>query len=193
MAPLMRRAVFVLAVQFVVVLPAGGGSAVGPSALVIGDSLAQGTQPYLAAYLPGWRLRHVVRVGVTTAEGVDRMRSLTGRLPRFLVVSLGTNDDPRLASQFRGLVRSVMSTVGNGRCVVWPNIARPPTRGSSYARHNGALAAEARSRSNLRIVDWARMTRRHPEWLRVDGVHVTPAGYRARAAALARALADCPS
>jgi hypothetical protein len=193
MAPPMRRAVFLLAVLAVVVLPDGGGSAAGPSALVIGDSLAQGTQPYLAAYLPGWRLRHIVRVGVTTAEGVDRMRTLGGPLPRFLVVSLGTNDDPRLVSQFRGLVRSVMSTVGNGRCVVWPNVARPPARGSSYAGHNNALTAEARSRPNLRIVDWARMTRRHPEWLRVDGVHVTPAGYRARAAALARALVDCSS
>jgi lysophospholipase L1-like esterase len=193
MAPLMRRAVFVVAALAVVVLPTGGGSAAGPSALVIGDSLAQGTRPYLAAYLPGWHLRHVVRVGVNTAEGVDRMRSLGGPLPRFVVVSLGTNDDPRLASQFRRLVRTVMGTVGDGRCVVWPNIARPPMRGSSYAAHNRALAAEARSRPNLRVVDWARMTRRHPEWLRVDGVHVKPPGYRARAAALVRALAGCPS
>jgi lysophospholipase L1-like esterase len=37
-----------------------------------------------------------------------------------------------------------------------------------------------------------RMVRRHPEWLAHDGVHVSAAGYRARAKAVARAVAQCP-
>ena len=193
MAPLMRRTVFLLAAAAVALLPTRGDTAAAPSALVLGDSLAEGTRPFLAGYLPGWRLRYVVGVGVRTEQGVDRVRALGGRLPRFVVLSLGTNDDPRRVGAFRAAVRTVMRTVGSGRCVVWPNIARPPAMGASYAAYNRALAAEARSTPNLRVVDWVRMTRQHPEWLRADRVHVTGAGYRARAAALARALAGCVS
>ncbi len=39
------------------------------------------------------------------------------------------------------------------------------------------------------LVDWVGMVRRHPWWLSDDGVHVSVAGYRARAAAIARAIA----
>jgi lysophospholipase L1-like esterase len=192
MAPLMRRTVFLVAV-LAAALPASGGSVSAPTALVLGDSLAVGTRPYLAGYLPGWRLRHVVATSFHTEDGVDRVRALGGRLPQFLVISLGTNDDPRDVSGFRAAVRSIVRTAGNGRCVVWPNIVRPPAVGASYAGYNRALAREARSAQNLRVIDWARMTRRHPAWVRRDGVHVTAAGYRARAAAVASALAACRS
>jgi lysophospholipase L1-like esterase len=37
------------------------------------------------------------------------------------------------------------------------------------------------------------MTKKHRRWLRRDGVHVNAAGYRARAAAIAAAIATCPS
>ena len=35
--------------------------------------------------------------------------------------------------------------------------------------------------TNLRVVNWARMVRRNPQWLAGDGVHVNADGYRARA------------
>ena len=40
---------------------------------------------------------------------------------------------------------------------------------------------EDERRDNLRVLNWVRMVRRHPEWLADDGVHVSAAGYRARA------------
>jgi lysophospholipase L1-like esterase len=185
------RGTLTLVAAAALAMPAGGGAA-APSALVLGDSLAQGTARYLPDYLPGWRFQQIVGTGVHTAEGVASVRALGPQLPRFIVVSLGTNDDPRLAAAFRASVRSVMDAAGQRRCVVWPTIARPRTLGSTYAGYNRALAAEARLRPNLLVVDWAAMTRAHPEWLRRDGVHASTAGYRARAAAIARALVACP-
>lgn len=167
----------------------GGGD--GRRALVVGDSLAVGTRPYLPELLPRWTLVQHVRVGTRTADGVTRVRALGARLPAHVVISLGTNDDPRRIAAFRHSVRAVLDAAGPRRCVVWPTIARPPVRGASYAGFNDVLASEARVHRRLRIVDWAAMTRGHAAWLRRDRVHATAAGYRARAAAIALALARC--
>jgi lysophospholipase L1-like esterase len=186
----MRRIVLPLALLTVLALPSAGSST-GRSAFVLGDSLALGTRPYLPAYLPGWRLRQVVDVGYHTAVGVRQVQSLGSRLAPNVVLSLGTNDDPRQVSRFRTGVRAVVAAAGPDRCIVWPNIVRPPAVGASYAAYNRVLADEAARHRSLRVVDWRRLTSAHPEWLREDGVHVTAAGYRARAAAIARALAAC--
>jgi lysophospholipase L1-like esterase len=68
---------------------------------------------------------------------------------------------------------------------------RPPYRGVSYRGYNRVLADESSRRENLRVLNWVRMVRGHPEWLADDGVHVSAAGYRARAEAVARAVAQC--
>jgi lysophospholipase L1-like esterase len=85
-----------------------------------------------------------------------------------------------------------MKVAGRTRCVVWANVVRPPYRGVSYRGYNRLLADESSRRENLRVLNWVRMVRRHPEWLARDGVHVSAAGYRARAKAVARAVAQCP-
>jgi lysophospholipase L1-like esterase len=175
----------------VLAVPLGSSAASGQSAVVVGDSLAVGTQPYLPGLLPGWRLRQIAHVGVTTATGVARLQALGSTLPRYLVLSLGTNDDPRGVERFRAAVRAVLATAGSGRCVVWPNIVRPRTLGAPYAGLNRVRAEEAAGNRQLRVVDWRGLTRAHPGWLRADGVHATVAGYRGRAAAIARALTVC--
>jgi lysophospholipase L1-like esterase len=86
-----------------------------------------------------------------------------------------------------------MGVAGSRRCVVWANIVRPPFEGVSYRGYNRVLAQEADRRDNLRVVNWVRMVRRHPEWLADDGVHVSAAGYRARAKAVARSVQLCVS
>ena len=84
-----------------------------------------------------------------------------------------------------------MRVAGRGRCVVWANIVRPPYRGVSYRGYNRVLAEESSLRENLRVLNWVRMVRRHPEWLARDGVHVSAAGYGARAKAVAQAVGRC--
>ncbi|MGH3133164.1 MAG: hypothetical protein ACRDNY_05400 [Gaiellaceae bacterium] len=60
--------------------------------------------------------------------------------------------------------------------------------GASYDGLNRALRRAAARNRNLVLIDWVGMVRRHPGWLSKDGVHVGVAGYRARAAAIARAV-----
>lgn len=107
-------------------------------------------------------------------------------------VSLGTNDDPSQTEAFRAAIGDVMDVAGQGRCVVWANIVRPPYGGVSYRGYNRVLAREDYARDDLLVLNWVRMVRRHPEWLAEDEVHVSVAGYRARARAVARLVRRCP-
>jgi hypothetical protein len=171
---------------------ASAASAVEQSLLVDGDSLAEGTRPYVPRELPGWRVTQSTAVGRHANEGDEVMRRYGSQLPRVIHVSLGTNDDPGDVDGFRDSIADVMKVAGRTRCVVWANVVRPPYRGVSYRGYNRLLADESSRRENLRVLNWVRMVRRHPEWLAHDGVHVSAAGYRARAKAVARAVAQCP-
>ena len=160
------------------------------SAFVIGDSLGQGTKPYIPRALPDWRVSQSVSISRHAPEGVSILRR-RGSLPGAIVISLGTNDDPRSLGAFRSAVSGIVSIAGSTRCVVWPNIVRPPVGGASYAGYNRILDEIARRQPNLRVVDWARMVSRNRDWLAGDGVHVNAAGYQARANAIAKQVKRC--
>ena len=98
------------------------------SLLVNGDSLAEGTRPYIPQELPEWQVRQSTKVSRHASEGADVMRRYGRRLPRVIHVSLGTNDDPSQAGAFRAAVGEVMDVAGGRRCVVWANIVRPAVR-----------------------------------------------------------------
>jgi lysophospholipase L1-like esterase len=185
----MRRA-GVLALLVMLAAPASA-DALSRRLLVNGDSLAVGTKPYIPKALRGWQVTQSASVSRHASEGADVMRSYGSSLPRVIHVSLGTNDDPNQVRVFRAAIREVMDVAGSRRCVVWTNIVRPPAAGASYAGFNRALAAESRRRDNLRIVNWVRMVRAHPEWVVGDGVHVNAEGYKARARAVANSVRRC--
>lgn len=171
----------------------GAGSApsapgAGHSVLVVGDSLSVGARPYLRSRLNGYRIEEVYDVGLHAYDAA-RIVSGTHPLPSVLVVSAGTNDDPRIVSTFIRSVAAIVIAAGGGRCVVWPTIVRPPAVGATYAGINLALRRAAARHHNLVLIDWVHMVREHPWWLASDGVHVSVAGYRARAAAIAAAIA----
>jgi lysophospholipase L1-like esterase len=181
-------------VATVAFLALGAGS--GPSAprslqsvLDVGDSLSVGAAPYLRARLHGYRIEQEHDVGLHAYDAARIVSSLRS-LPAVLVVSAGTNDDPRIVSTFTRSVSTIVAAAGSGRCVVWPTIVRPPAVGATYAGLNDALRRTARSHHNLVLVDWVLMVRKHPWWLARDGVHVSSAGYNARAAAIAGAIVE---
>jgi lysophospholipase L1-like esterase len=178
-----------LAAVVVVLAVLGGpaGAAERRTVLDVGDSLSVGTAPYLALQLRAYRIEGYRAVGLRSQEVARRIgRSRT--LPRVLVVSAGTNDDPREVAAFSESVSSVLGAAGKARCVVWLTIARPPVGGTPYTGLNRVLSRAAARRSSLVLVDWAGMVRRNPGWLRSDRVHATTSGYRARAEAIARAV-----
>jgi hypothetical protein len=170
----------------------GAGSA--PSASLaygsvfdVGDSLSIGAGPYLRARLRGYHIEPAHSVGLHAYDAAHIV-SATRPLPAVLVVSAGTNDDPRIVSVFTRSVTTVLQSAGSSRCVVWSTIVRPPAVGATYDGLNGALVRVARRHHNLVVIDWVGMVREHRWWLAADGVHVSSAGYRARAAAIARAV-----
>jgi GDSL-like Lipase/Acylhydrolase family len=161
------------------------------SVFVDGDSLALGTTLFLSTYLPGWTVRESVLISRHAYEGVGPLEARGDALERVVIVDLGTNDDPSRISVFKRSVRQVMRTVGESRCVIWPTVNRPPYHGISWAGYNRALRSLARTYDNLHVFDWAAMAHAHPQWFHQDGVHPSAAGYRARAAALARLVRAC--
>ncbi len=158
--------------------------------LAIGDSLGEGTRPYLPGALSGWRVEQTVSISRFVGEGVSIMRN-RGGLPGVVVFALGTNDDAHNVSTFRSSVEAAVGIAGKTRCVVVPNIVRPPVGGASYSGFNQALADVARDHDNLRVVDWAGLVSRNRGWLAGDGVHVNATGYQARARAIAKQVERC--
>ncbi len=156
----------------------------------VGDSLGEGTKPYLPGALRGWKVSQSVATSRFVPEGVSIVRN-RGGLPGAVVFALGTNDDPHNVSGFRNAIESVLSIAGKTRCVVVPNIVRPPVGGASYAGYNGALADLANHRKNLRVADWAGLVARNRGWLAPDGSHVNATGYAARARLIAHQVERC--
>jgi hypothetical protein len=168
-----------------------GPSAGNRSVLSYGDSLSVGTDLFLGRYLHGWSVRSSVSISRHAEDVPVALRVFGSSLPRVIVVSAGTNDDPGRVSGFARIVRETLAIAGPSRCVVWSTIVRPPYQGVSYAGYNRVLETIAGRRGNLRVFDWVSMARAHPSWFGADGVHPTTTGYRTRAAAIARLVRDC--
>lgn len=93
-------------------------------------------------------------------QGVAVLRRM-GNVPPVVVMSLGTNDDPRATGTFRNAIRQTTKIAGRSGCVVWPNIVRPPVGGATYRGYNSILAEESRKRRNLRVAEWTKIVARH--------------------------------
>jgi len=157
----------------------------------LGDSLAVGTDAYLGDLLPDWTIASSAVVGRRSDEGLQALKKRRGKLPRVLLVSLGTNDDPNNVDAFTAVVREVERIAGKNRCVVWATIVRPPVDGVAYDAFNNVLRSEDSRLKNFRLVDWATIVERTPSYLRDDGVHAASSGYRARATEAARVIRLC--
>ena len=170
-----------------------GQAAGNRSVLSYGDSLSVGTDLFLGRYLNGWSVRSSASISRHAEDVPGALRGYGPSLPRVIVVSAGTNDDPGRVTGFARIVRETLAIAGPSRCVVWSTIVRPPYQGVSYAGYNRALEAIAGRHDNLRVFDWVSMARANPSWFGSDGVHPTATGYRVRAAAIARLVRGCGS
>jgi hypothetical protein len=163
------------------------------SLVMIGDSLAVGTEPYLSGLLPGWAVRTDAKTSRPLATGMQILANASlGSGPVALAFSLFTNDGPGNVSALESAVRASVQRAGPNGCAIWATIARPPYNGVSYAPANRRLqqlAAELSPR--LFVVPWAAAVAANPSWVGRDGVHATATGYRARAELYAEAARSC--
>ena len=171
--------------------PKGGGTG---TLVMIGDSLAEGTEPYLGGLLNGWDVTTDARVGRPLAEGM----SILGRTklpggPVVLAFSLFTNDSPRNVPALDAAVRASVKRAGSG-CAIWATIVRPPQGGVSYKAANQDLRRLERDPSiggRLLVVPWAETVAANPRLVGSDGVHATQVGYQTRASLYAQAVSAC--
>jgi hypothetical protein len=159
--------------------------------LVIGDSLAVGMADALRAALPGWRVTVDALTSRPLGEGM-RILGTQPRAPAILAFSLFTKDHPRGTGALEAAVRA--TALRPGGCAVWATIAAPPVKGVDYGNANQllrGLASDPELALNLQIVDWGAEVAASPSLLAGDGVHATPAGYRARGELYAAAIRAC--
>ena len=176
---------------FVVVLALLAGRAAQARAgdsdvLVVGDSLAVGTQPYLPDLLADRNLVSDVRGGITTPQGMRLLRMALRRVaPKTVVFSLGTNDGPD-PQRFADRLRRTLALLSPSTCVVWSTIIRPPRKGD-YRRLNRVLHSLKKRDPRLVLVDWEHAVTGGDVVL-PDGLHADPDGYRYRSAMIADAV-----
>jgi lysophospholipase L1-like esterase len=167
--------------------PAPARSAPAPAeVLVVGDSLAVGIRRFLGPLLAGRHLTWSVRSGITTPQGMQRLRAALRRAaPQTVVLSLGTNDgsDPR---RFADRLARTLAMVPPGACVVWPAVHRAVRKGA-YRPLNRVQRAAARADGRLTVVGWDRMVARGAVAL-PDGVHPDERGFRTRGRVIAEAV-----
>ncbi len=155
--------------------------------LVVGDSLAVGTLPYLGPMLGERNVVNAAKNGITTPQGMSLVRrELRALTPKTVVISLGTNDgsDPK---RFADRVRRTMALLPENACVLWSTIIRPARKGD-YRGLNRVLHAAKRRDPRIVVVDWEHAVTGGAVLL-PDGLHADEAGYRYRSTMIADAIA----
>jgi len=154
--------------------------------IVVGDSLAVGTLPYLGPMLGGRNIVAAAKNGITTPKGMSLLRrELRVVTPKTVIISLGTNDgsDPK---RFADRVRRTMSLLPENACAIWATIIRPKRKGA-YRGLNRVLHQAKRRDPRIVVVNWEHAVNVGAVFL-PDGLHADAAGYRYRSAMIADAI-----
>lgn len=140
----------------------------GPEPFVIGDSVM------LSAVRP------LARAGFNVnAQGcrwwkhghaILRRKKRQGRLPRLVVMALGTNW--RLTRKEIGRTRKML---GRRRVLA---LVTPRESGGYSGSDARRVRAAARAHRNVVLLDWVRFSRGHGGWFGSDGIHLTMTGVK---------------
>lgn len=182
----MRRAVLLIPL-LALALPAAASA---KGVLVVGDSLEEGTGPYLERALPGESVTVDARKSRPSSVGVDVLRSRLRPQHSVVVFDLGTNDDPSAPGRLSADLQAAQSLAGD-RCMVVATLNRPPLGGVSVDGLNRAVTAFANGSGNVQVVDWHAAAGDDPGLLGPDHIHGTAAGYAERARLIAQAVETC--
>ena len=172
-------------------LPAGAGAQSSRAVLVIGDSLQEGTGPYLHQELRGLATVTVdAGKGRPSPEGVAALRSRLRPDHSVVVFDLGVNNDLSSPQILEADLRAVRGLVGE-RCLVVASFARPPLGGATIEAANGVVRRFAAETPGVQLVDWQAATQADPGLLSADGVHASAGGYAVRAQLVADGVRAC--
>jgi hypothetical protein len=137
-----------------------------PSAFFIGDSIADGAEPFIEAALPDWTVGFDAVVGRGSSSGVSpaEAQAATVPPPDVVVVELGTND--AAPDAFRENAQQILSTLQGEPLVLWQTVHAPA---DIVPEINGTIHRLAGAFPNTVIADWH--TFATDDILASDGVH----------------------
>jgi len=158
--------------------------------LVVGDSLAELTDPYLGHLLPGVPLTLNAVGGSNSFQIFDLFQESYEPSDSVIVFDAGTNDDPHYPQILAENLAKVAQTVGN-RCLVVPTIHGFTVSGVDNAGKNRVVAEFAASRPGTQTPDWAGFVHTHPQLMQSDNLHPIEAGSEARARLIAAGIDRC--
>jgi lysophospholipase L1-like esterase len=158
--------------------------------LVVGDSLAELTSPYLQHFLPGVSITVNAVGGSNSFQILDLFEQSYEPADSVVVFDAGTNDDPEYPQILQENLAKVAATVGE-RCIVVPTIHGFTVNGVDNAGKNRVVVEFAASRPGTQTPDWAGFVHSHPELMQSDGLHPIEAGSQARAELIAEGISRC--
>jgi len=137
----------------------------------IGDSVLAGAAPCLAAR----GVEVDVQQSRRASQAIGILMEKQEWLPPRVIVHLGTNGGASPAE-----LDAIMEVLGPERIVMWATIQLPddPSRYTYERATNEAIADLANRYDNVLIFDWEAMSQQHPDWLYLEGIHMTPEGCR---------------
>jgi hypothetical protein len=156
--------------------PAAGSIKAGR--LGIGDSVMLGAKTELKAHGFGIVDAVVSRQYYAAPTVVGYWRRL-GKLPKNVVIHLGTNGIVRLSDCYHAV------QAARHRRVFLVNLKGPL---SWRSLDNHRIRSCARHFGNAYLVDWFRYSHDHPSWFGGDGIHLTSTGARAYAGLISRRI-----
>jgi hypothetical protein len=158
--------------------------------LVVGDSLADLTSPYLAKFLPGIALTINAAGGYNSYQVLELFEESYDPSQQVIVFDGGTNDNPNYPQILAENLGKVAATVGD-RCMVVPTVHGLHPGGVDDTGKNRTVAEFAASRPGTQTPDWQRAVFSHPELMQADNLHPTEAGAELRARLIAQGVMGC--
>jgi hypothetical protein len=158
--------------------------------LVVGDSLAELTSPYLRHLLPGVPMTINAVGGSNSFQIFDLFQESYEPSDSVIVFDAGTNDDPEYPQILAENLGKVVQTVAN-RCIVVPTIHGFTVNGADNAGKNRVVAEFAASRPGTQTPDWAGFVHTQPQLMQSDNLHPIEAGAEARARLIAAGIDRC--
>ncbi|MFE1522634.1 acyltransferase family protein [Schaalia turicensis] len=152
----------------------------GANAVMIGDSVTLGATETLKEVLPNSVVDGKVSRQFTAGAEVFAQRQALGEKPRVLIYALGSNGAIGGEADIQKLVDAAQGLP------VYFVTNRSPLPAQNP--NNELLKAYAASHPNVGIIDWWAATEGHEEFLRDDGIHLTPTGQQHFATLIQQAL-----
>jgi lysophospholipase L1-like esterase len=198
MRALLSRIVLVLATMCgLVIVPFSEPGAAAPTAgrlFMLGDSIFAAMSPATTDAAQrviganGWAVTLDAAVNRTTAQGIDIVRARRGDLGDVVVIQLGNNDGGNRAL-YTERVRTMMDELRDVPIVYWTTMRT--TRANNVIA-NSVIREVARTRSNMRILDWDAYSSAQRSWFQPDDLHLTADGATAFAEMILQAIDDRP-